>query len=220
MGPFFATVCRKRPIDAVLEEEDATVVMLPKQKRRGERGVMTFLKEMTARGTLQAGEVLVTDNERSWTTSKVKTYLATHGIIQLLYPKYLGARLDPCDNSFHSMFRRCYNKRVLQAGRVGLAERLRILNDAYKATPTKAILGCMRRCGTFEGDPEYVMAELLCEGRRRSLRISKTQERYVDAYLVYCRDNNYCEPDEAEAVRRRDARSTLLHTGISETITL
>jgi hypothetical protein len=219
MGPFFSTICLKRPVDVVLEEDDAIVVVLPKQKRRGERGVLAFLEEMTTRGTLQAGEVLVTDNERSWTTPEVKTYLAAHGITHLLYPKYLGARLDPCDNSFHCMFRRCYDKRMLQTGRIGLSGRLRVLYDAYKATPTEAILGCMRRCGTFEGDPEHVMAELLCEGRRRSLRISKAQKRCVDAYLAYCRDNHYCEPDEADALRRRDARSNLLHMSVVKTLT-
>lgn len=57
---------------------------------------------MSGRGTLKPGDVLVTDNEASWTTDEVEYYLETNDITHLTYPTYLGSKLDPCDNSFHA----------------------------------------------------------------------------------------------------------------------
>src|SRR6185503_949667 len=75
MGPFYAVIVRKRPLARVIPEEDGKVTLLPQQKRRGEHSVLAFLEEMMSRGTLQPGDVLVTDNEKSWKTEDVRSYI-------------------------------------------------------------------------------------------------------------------------------------------------
>ena len=133
---------------------------------------------------------MVTDNDPCWKTEDVRSHIAHHHITQLFYASYLGARLDPCDNSFHASFRRRYDESVLREVNVDLSRRLQLLNEAYHATPTDAVLGCIRRCGLFEGDPEHVMAELLQEGQRRTCNMIAKEKRYIAAYLQFQEDTN------------------------------
>ena len=217
MGPFYAVIIRKRPLARVIPEDDGKVTLLPQQKRRGERSVLAFLEEMIRRGTLQHGDVLVTDNERSWKTVDVRSHIHHHHLSHLFYPKKLGARLDPCDNSFHATFRKRYEGRVLQEIDVDLARRIQLLNEEYHATPTEAVLGCIRHCGLFEADPEHVMAELLLEGRHKRARITAVEQRHADSHLQYQDDTSWSEPDETMAIERR-GRDLLVHHDVdSET---
>ena len=64
--------------------------------------------------------MLVTDNDSSWKTPDVEHLLASHSVDRLFYPKYLGTKLDPCDNSFHAQFRHAYDARILLEGDVDL----------------------------------------------------------------------------------------------------
>ncbi|MFX6010995.1 hypothetical protein ABTE87_20115, partial [Acinetobacter baumannii] len=85
-----------------------------KGQQRGVRKVLAFLEDAFKRGKLLKEDLLVTDNEGAWKADEVETWLHHHRIAHLCYPTYLGARLDPCDNSFHSTFRRTYQAAALQ----------------------------------------------------------------------------------------------------------
>jgi hypothetical protein len=204
LSPFFAIINRKKEMEEVLELASSTVILLGKTKRRGERGVLAFLEEMVSRRTLVVGDILVTDNDRRWKTPEVLSYLAAYGIRALRYPTYVGAKLDPCDNSFHASLRRRYNTWQLQKVDMTLNRRLQVLSDVYLSTPTEAVLGCIRRCGVFEANPEHTMAELLSEGRRQMRGNAAAFRHHVDAYNAYLDDTNWAEEDEAQVRERGD----------------
>ena len=202
-GPFYAdTAARDVPVK-VIKRSDGKVTILPScTPRRGEAGAIAFFEYMLSCGTLQAGDVVVSDNERCWKTDEVAAYLAQNGVSQLHYPPYAGAKLDPCDNSFHAFLRAEYNKRAFRYRLIGTAERIRILNRAYHAAPDEMVQGYMRRCGMFEGDPEHVMAELVCEGRTLSPADARVANECMLAYMTFKDLTGYSEADEAEAEGR------------------
>lgn len=210
LAPFYAVINRKRGIPHVIDPEHGHVELIGKTTRRGERAVTAFIEQMLRRATLVHGDVLVTDRDRKWKTEDVEHMLASNGIRHLLYPPYLGAKLDPCDNSFHAAYRRRYNSAQLTTGTMGLATRLQVLCDLYLSSPTEAILGCIRHCGLFEADPEHTMAELLCEGRRQRRRDAAQSRHFVAAYLAYCDRTNWSEADEARARQRGDLGALLV----------
>jgi hypothetical protein len=198
-GAFFAVIARKKGVRVVLNDDDGTIKLIQKGNRRGERSVLAFLEDAVKRGKLCNGDVLVTDNEASWNTEEVNTYISAHGILHHFYPRYLGARLDPCDNSFHAVFRRMYQAEILQLQRVDLHKRLEILNRVYHAIPDRDVLGFVRHCGLLEGDPERVIDDLLLEGTRPRGGITAQMRLEVNAYLDYKVANNWSEPDEPGA---------------------
>lgn len=203
MGPFYAdTTANDIPIE-VIKRNDGKVTILPgRTPRRGEAGALAFFEYMLSYGALQAGDVVVTDNERCWKTEEVGAYLSSNGVNQLFYPKYAGAKLDPCDNSFHAHLRAEYNKRTFRYSLIGTADRIRILNSAYHSTSEKMVRGYMRHCGMFEGDPEHVMAELICEGRTLLPGDARVANECILAYLTFKDLTDYSEPDEAPAEER------------------
>ena len=79
---------------------------------------------------------------------------------------------------------------------------LQLLSEISHATPTDAVLGCIRHCGLFSCEPEHTMAELLCEGRRKKLKDTAEEKSYVAAYLKFQRRTRWAEPDEALALKR------------------
>lgn len=201
MAPFYADIDRRKPLPYVISEMAGKITLLSAGNRRGERGAMAFFEEMVNTGALVGGDVVVTDNERCWTTELVEDFLSSNGIAHLLYPKYLGAFLDPCDNSFHSRFRHAYNKAMLGKEHVGLEDRLKILCKVYRATPTKQVKAFIRHCGLFEGNPEHAMHELMCEGRGVLGKKSIGLSRSIQAYLQFQKETDFSEPDEVDALK-------------------
>ena len=203
MGPFYAdTTARDIPIE-VITSRDGKVTILPARiPRRGEAGALKFFEYMLSRGALQKGDVVVSDNEGCWKTDDVMAYLGAHEVSQLFYPTYAGAKLDPCDNSFHAYLRAEYNKRAFRFVLIGNAERIRALNSAYHSTSEALVQSCIRRCGLFEGDPEHVMAELICEGRTLLPSNVRMTDECIYAYNTFKDLCDYSEPDEAPAAER------------------
>jgi hypothetical protein len=201
-GAFFAVIPRKKGVHVVLPEEEATVVLLPKKKHGQKRGVakvLAFLEDAVRRGKLNKGDLLVSDNEGAWKEDEVEHWLSRNGILHLSYPKYLGARLDPCDNSFHSVFRRQYQAAALQHKRLDLEERLKLLNTIYHAIPDEVVEGSIRRCGNAGGDPTDIMNDLLCEGATPKGGLTREQQHDILAYLDFQKRTGFCEPDEPRA---------------------
>lgn len=202
MAPFYADVKRTKGVPVVLRPEQGIVTLLPAHTRRGERGVLAFFEAMVERGTLSAGDVVVTDNENCWKTDLVETYLSHHDITHILYPTHLGALLDPCDNSFHARVRHAYDKAVFGKTGLNLQKRIEIVCKLHRATPTQQVQAFIRHCGLFEGDPEHVMHELMCEGRgvlgKRRYDLYET----IRDYLAFQKAFDFSEPDEQAALKR------------------
>ena len=194
-GAFFAVVARKRGVREVIPDEEGSVKLIGRKKGRGEVSVLAFLEDAVRRGTLQRGDVLVTDNDNCWKTEDVRHYVAAHNIAQLFYPKYLGARLDPCDNSLHAAFRRRYQAEALQKGHMTLEERLVLLNRVYHEIPERVVTASVRHCGLMEGDPEHIMDELLHEGAQPSGGLTAQMRRDVIAYLDFEELTNEADED-------------------------
>lgn len=207
-APFYADVKRTKGVRKVLRDEQGIVNLLPGQDRRGERGVLAFYEAMVKRGTLCPGDTVVTDNENCWKTEDVKTYLSAHDIDHLMYPKYLGALIDPCDNSFHAHVRRTYDKAVFAKAGLTLEKRLEIICKIYRAVPSAEVSRYIRRCGHFEGDPEHVMHELMCQGRGVLGKRRYDYYSSVRDYLAFQERFDFSERDEKEARARLEGAPT------------
>lgn len=198
-GAFFAVIPRKRGVHVVLPEEEGSVALIPKHKKGDKRGIhkaLAFLEDAFSRGKLQPGDLLVTDNEGLWTSDEVATVLEGKHVSHLTYPTYLGARLDPCDNSFHSVFRRQYQARALHYKRLNLEQRLRLLCTVYHEIPDEVVEGSVRHCGYAGGDPRDIMEALMGEGAKPRGGLTPQQREDVRAYLTYKQQTGYCEDDE------------------------
>lgn len=208
MAPFYAEVKRTKGVHVVLRNEQGIVTLLPAGKRRGERGVLAFYEKMVDKGTLCPGGVVVTDNEGCWRTEHVETYLSDHHIKHIMYPKYLGALLDPCDNSFHASVRHAYDKAVFGKQGLTLEKRLEKICKIYRAVPTRQVAAYIRHCGLFEGDPEHVMHELMCQGRGVLGKRRYDHYSTIQDYLAFQQASGLSEPDEQAALKRLENAPT------------
>jgi len=76
---------QKVNIPKVLPPHRATVIPVLKKDRRGERSAVAWLEDALARGSLQRGDLLLSDNEASWKTEEFRALLEHHHIRQLCY---------------------------------------------------------------------------------------------------------------------------------------
>lgn len=192
-------------IPIVLPARYATVQLFPDKEKRGTRMAVAWLEDAISSRVLNRGDLLLTDNEKSFLTEPFEDLLEANGILHLTYPTYLGCKLDPCDNAFHAHVRADYAKRILGSPASGLAERLFALFHAYKNIPETAVRNYFRHCGLLGNPPADTMYKLLNEGNMVARKFRDIHTRQLIAYLDYRNSSEWREPEE----RRRSHQGSL-----------
>lgn len=217
-GRFFALLKTNRQLPKILPPKRATVAVITKKARRGESGALAWLEDSLHYGMLKDGDILLVDAERCWQTQLMRDKLSESNIQCLVYPKALGAIMDPCDNAFHAWLRYAYAKNLAGKGGAGLEEKLRALFHGWSQSSETAIRGFMAHCGITAGQPKEVIRKLLAEGYNYKREWRDLHADQLAAYINFCKQHSFSEPDERASKRSRLMTPTIgtsaMHVGL------
>ena len=147
-------------------------------------------------GFLQSGDVLVHDGEAALSTPVVLQYLHQNRIYPFVLPSTLHQVLNPCDNSFHSLFKLRYYRLIadFNTGSIDVKEKLNLAKQCYDDISEEVVAGMFRKCGLIESNVEtnrQVVARLMCEGIYLD-NFDKHRDCLL-AFLKWCQANEFHE---------------------------
>jgi hypothetical protein len=126
------------------------------------------------------------DNEASFKTDWVQSLFSSKGIIFGYFPVGLGNLMNPCDNNFHSVFKR--NFYSLLAGRYSLNKvtKFRLAKKAYYQVHEQSIKNFFSHVGLSSNrSPKYVVADLLTEGIYPRQKYIPIHVKQLKSYLSW-----------------------------------
>lgn len=203
VGPLYLETKEKFSFEDVRLSEDSQVSYLrPTDKKakkkkddigRGEEGMLSFLAFHKKRKTYSPGDIIITDNEKSFNTELVRLEMNFMGIEKLNFPIGLGHLMNPCDNEFHSEVKRRYYGYIkrLNATNITLTERLNLVEAAYFKTEESSILKYFRHCGILGNeDTEAIASRLLNSCLYPAKKFQLIHETQKNVYLNWRREQN------------------------------
>jgi hypothetical protein len=200
--PFFATT-HERVAASIDDEVGGFVCFLRKDAaQRGIRGACEWVHYMTRRRLLKRGELLLTDNEGSFTSDDFQHALQQAGVLHKTYPAYRGALMDPCDNSFHAAFKRKYYSATAAREKLPVEERLRLMAHTYRTCvkedendPGAEIRRFFAHCGITSRDPTRVVRRFFTEGYLPAAKWEAEHEAQRRAYEEWAHQTGYTDDE-------------------------
>lgn len=162
--------------------------------RPGEFGFLKFLEYLAQIKFLKPGTMILFDGERSFMTKKIQEFCVAHHFYAfVIKPAILHQLLNPCDNSFHSLFKLSYNQEISNRSsidKITTKEKLQIARKCYEDVPKDAVISMFKKCGLFGGDYEAMIGNLVNEGLHY-LRGDKklSHQKQLRSYIKWCQFN-------------------------------
>jgi hypothetical protein len=194
-GPLFVVTKSKKVAQGTLTPREGHVTIVGKVERRGERTTMAFLEWALKVKLLQSSDLLLWDQEKSFKTEWVQHHLDSHNIQYMHFPAKSHALLNPCDNSYHSQFKRAYSRLITQHKPATIEERLKLLKDAYYSVSGESIQNMMDHNGITSGKPGVVVRRLFSEGLSPVPKYSDIHVKQVRTCLTWMKKHRYKEHD-------------------------
>lgn len=191
LGPLYLESTVKKHTLCNLNSEYGYIRYLSRnQKKRGETGFLLFLETCVRDGYLNAGDVLLTDNESSLKTKKVQGYLKKHKIILINFPSYMNHLMNPCDNYFHASMKRRYWSSIDCIEKLGIQEKVKKIRDAYYSEKESSIINYFNNCGLIgERKPAESIQKLLSEGLFPVKKYENLHFKQLNNYVKWFTNN-------------------------------
>jgi hypothetical protein len=165
----------------------------------GERSTLTYLYYMiTISQEFQPGDVIICDGESSLSTPNVQRYLLDNDIHQFIIPSILHQLINPCDNSFHALFKMRYYRLIsnMNGEEIQVKEKLQLAQQCYDDISDESIHSMFKRCGLIPNanykDKRSLVTHLMSEGITALDRCHQYKVCLL-AFLKWCRFNNLFE---------------------------
>lgn len=186
LGPLYLETSTKKHLLTGIKSDYAYIVHTKiNEKRRGETGFFRFLKTCLEDNYLNRGDVLLTDNEASFKTPKIRKFLSRRGIILIPFPSYLNHLMNPCDNYFHASVKRRYWSLIDRLNRMNFSQKVDAIREAFFSEKESTIIAYFKNCGIIGGkNSSDVVKSLFSEGlfpaqKFRSLHIVQL-DKYIE----------------------------------------
>lgn len=177
-GPFFirtseASLAEKEIFD---DGQDGYICHVPILKANnskqnispGERATFSYLFYMiNQKKMIKPGDLIIIDGESSLCTENVQKYLSDQSIYLFVLPSALHQFLNPCDNSFHSIFKQRYYRTIsnMNTGSISVKEKFQIAEKCFHSISKETIIKMFDRCGLSGGkEKRDVVTGLMFEG--------------------------------------------------------
>lgn len=118
----------------------------------GERATLDYLRYMIYDAKfIEAGDVLIIDAEGALCTDFVQEYLFEHRVYPFVLPSAHHQLLNPCDNSFHSLFKQRYYRIVsnINVGNIDVKEKLNLARQCFHEISEETVAVMFRKCVWF-----------------------------------------------------------------------
>jgi hypothetical protein len=208
VGGFFVLVDQQTIAADVMPSTDSKVLILPNKTRRGERSMIAYLEWCIEKEYLVAGDLLLTDNESSFKTEEVQNFLNHHNIENDNFPPYRGSIMNPCDNSFHSTFKKHYYDKILDQTSVSMAEKIRFAREAYFSIDEISIKRMFKRTGLTGGDIHNTVIKLSTEGLHLNQQQKIIHGGQMKAFAKWAAEQDYSFDRESESELLKDDMSS------------
>jgi hypothetical protein len=202
-GPFVVKSTDPKLCDIFEDSEDGIIsyvpiILNPKTKRNispGERATLAYLYDMVECNFLQPGDILICDAESALSTPLVQEYLFRNRIYPFVLPCTLHALLNPCDNTFHSVFKMRYYRLIssFNRGSITVKEKLHLAKQCYFSISEETVSSMFIRNGLVDsiGEERNIVTRLMCEGL---LCLDKGHHKVcLRKFLKWCRVNGLGE---------------------------
>jgi len=116
----------------------------------------------------------------------VYTAIVANGVTVGYFPVGLGNLMNPCDNNFHSVFKRYYYRALEGLDHVSKQTKFYLAEEAYFKVKEDTITNYFRHCGLLgTKDPNHIVQELLREGVYPRRRFLKLHLKQLKSYLCW-----------------------------------
>jgi hypothetical protein len=190
--PLFLTMKQKIPpeVHFIYPEDHLKIerVNTPKKEMPGEVGVMKYLEYHESLDSFQEGDILITDNERSFNTPKVLEKMLNMGILKLNFPVGMGHLMNPCDNEFHNEMKKRYYLKLsdLDSMKAPLSYRIEAIYDAYYDAKEESVQKYFVHNGILgTEDPTLVSKRLLNKGIYPAKKFENFHKAQIEKYRLW-----------------------------------
>jgi len=205
IGTFFVRTSERKLSELNLfnSEDNGYVCYIPtiidlKSKKNispGERGTLAYLRYMIYEAKfVEAGDVLIIDAESSLCTDFVQEYLFEHRVYPFVLPCAHHQLLNPCDNSFHSIFKQRYYRVIsnMNDGNLGVKEKLNLARQCFHEISEETVAGMFRRCGLVRTgqSKRNIVSGLICEGMTSLDKHNQHHKICLLAFFQWCKISN------------------------------
>lgn len=167
-GPFFVRTSEKKVAELEIFRDDPDAYLCyvpilrdPKTKKNispGERATLAYLRYMIVESKfIEAGDIIIIDAESALSTELVQYYLFQNRVFPFVLPSAHHQLLNPCDNTFHSLFKQRYYREIsnMNNGSISVQKKFKIAKRCYENVPQAAVEGMFRKCGLIPSAKEY-----------------------------------------------------------------
>ena len=203
VGPFFVRTKESKLADMdIFEEDEGFICFVPVLRAKGktndiasgERATLAYLRYMIyEKKFLSAGDLLIIDGESSLFTQVVQEYLYEHKIYPFVLPSALHQLLNPCDNSFHSIFKQRYYRLISNMNRdIDIRDKFHLAKQCYDEISETSVSNMFIRCGLIpsEVDNRTKVTSLMCEGIKSLDRHDQHHKKCLLSFLKWCQNND------------------------------
>lgn len=204
IGPFFVKTKEEKLVemDIFNADDNGYVCFIPvlrglnsKDISPGERATLAYLYYMIyEKKFLEEGDVIIIDAEAALCTSQVQQYLFDHGIHPFVLPSTLHQLLNPCDNSFHSIFKHRYYRLIsnMNNGNIDVREKFHLAMQCFHGIPEESVSNMFLRCGLIPSGIEKrkIVSSLMCEGIAKLDRHDQHHKKCLLEFLKWVKFQN------------------------------
>jgi len=157
-----------------------------KEFRRGEAGYLAYLQTCVDHHYLNPGDLLLSDNESSFKTEKVKNFLEKNQIHYLYFPSYLNHLMNPCDNYFHASIKRKYWRSVDNLKNLPFQKKVDLIRNAFFSENETSIVKYFENCGIIGNTkPNDVLKHLFSEGLFPAKKFKFMHNQQLEDYIKW-----------------------------------
>lgn len=205
IGTFFVRTgdSKLSEISIFSEDDDACVHFIPvitnsKSNRNispGERATLAYFRYMLYESKfIKPGDLVIIDAESALCTNVVQEYLFQHQVYPFVLPSAHHQLLNPCDNSFHSLFKQRYYRIIsnINSGNIDVKEKLNIARQCFHEIGKETVAGMFLKCGLVPSDKSKraVVSHLMCEGISSLDGRNDYHKICLLEFLKWCKANN------------------------------
>jgi hypothetical protein len=151
-------------VDAVVDELEGEVVVLPGVKATGNKTTQAYFEFLFNERYLIEDDLVLTDRHKAHMNDDLLEQLTDRGIEYDFFPPGAAALLSPADNAFNATFKLRNNQELARLQRINVSTKIVAAFNAYDSITDESVQNWMRLCGITGGDPVKVVDRLLSSG--------------------------------------------------------
>jgi hypothetical protein len=141
-----------------------------------------------------SNQLVLVDSESALHTDFVRELLGSYGVEMEVFPPSLGKIMNPCDEFFHSPFKRFYYKLVHENLETARERKYEFIRQAYYSIQEETIVKYFHHCGLLGNEEPSEVIERLVHSSKLNFVHPDFQElhcRQVEAFESWCYENKY-----------------------------